>query len=106
MPRLIGQRVPTVINHATLLRRKGIKMQETKYQDKEMLKHYQEFFCGKDSDDLTQKMDSRLSELEARGHELVRRVELDDPTVKSISRNAPCPCGSGHKYKRCCLKVR
>jgi hypothetical protein len=21
----------------------------------------------------------------------------------SFSRNAPCPCGSGHKYKRCCL---
>src|SRR6266852_8243157 len=21
----------------------------------------------------------------------------------SISRNAPCPCGSGSKYKRCCL---
>lgn len=21
----------------------------------------------------------------------------------SISRNAPCPCGSGKKYKRCCL---
>src|SRR5712691_9930812 len=21
----------------------------------------------------------------------------------SISRNAPCPCGSGRKYKRCCL---
>jgi len=21
----------------------------------------------------------------------------------SISRNAPCPCGSGHKYKKCCL---
>ena len=20
-----------------------------------------------------------------------------------ISRNAPCPCGSGKKYKRCCL---
>lgn len=19
-----------------------------------------------------------------------------------IGRNAPCPCGSGHKYKRCC----
>ncbi|MEM9327305.1 MAG: SEC-C metal-binding domain-containing protein [Bacteroidota bacterium] len=19
------------------------------------------------------------------------------------SRNAPCPCGSGRKYKRCCL---
>jgi Mlc titration factor MtfA (ptsG expression regulator) len=23
---------------------------------------------------------------------------------KRISRNAPCPCGSGKKYKRCCLK--
>jgi uncharacterized protein len=23
----------------------------------------------------------------------------------SISRNAPCPCGSGKKYKRCCLKA-
>ena len=22
---------------------------------------------------------------------------------KPISRNAPCPCGSGKKYKRCCL---
>ena len=20
-----------------------------------------------------------------------------------INRNAPCPCGSGEKYKRCCL---
>lgn len=23
-------------------------------------------------------------------------------TQKKISRNAPCPCGSGKKYKRCC----
>ena len=22
----------------------------------------------------------------------------------SISRNAPCPCGSGKKYKQCCLR--
>jgi len=21
----------------------------------------------------------------------------------SVGRNAPCPCGSGLKYKRCCL---
>ncbi|MDY4586985.1 MAG: SEC-C metal-binding domain-containing protein [Oscillospiraceae bacterium] len=25
-------------------------------------------------------------------------------SVKPISRNAPCPCGSGKKYKRCCGK--
>lgn len=24
--------------------------------------------------------------------------------VQKIGRNAPCPCGSGKKYKRCCLK--
>ena len=23
-----------------------------------------------------------------------------------IGRNAPCPCGSGKKYKRCCLSVQ
>lgn len=22
----------------------------------------------------------------------------------SVPRNAPCPCGSGKKYKRCCLR--
>lgn len=21
----------------------------------------------------------------------------------SVSRNEPCPCGSGHKFKKCCL---
>jgi len=25
--------------------------------------------------------------------------------MPSISRNAPCPCGSGKKYKQCCLKT-
>jgi len=24
--------------------------------------------------------------------------------VKKIGRNDPCPCGSGKKYKKCCLK--
>jgi uncharacterized protein YecA (UPF0149 family) len=81
-------------------------MQETKYQDKEMMKHFQEFFSGADHADLTKKMDFRLDDLTKKGHELVRRVALDEPTVKSISRNAKCPCGSGHKYKRCCMKVR
>lgn len=25
--------------------------------------------------------------------------------MNEISRNAPCPCGSGIKYKQCCLKA-
>ena len=31
------------------------------------------------------------------------------PSVRSspkIGRNEPCPCGSGRKYKRCCLHIR
>jgi len=27
---------------------------------------------------------------------------LSFPFDKKISRNEPCPCGSGKKYKRCC----
>ncbi|MBA7557648.1 hypothetical protein ES705_50412 [subsurface metagenome] len=27
-------------------------------------------------------------------------------TVKKIGRNDPCPCGSGKKYKHCCLKKK
>ena len=37
----------------------------------------------------------------------INKEERQAPTPvsipKKISRNAPCPCGSGKKYKRCCL---
>ena len=32
-------------------------------------------------------------------------VKQTPGTKSKISRNAPCPCGSGEKYKRCCLDV-
>ena len=25
------------------------------------------------------------------------------PRPKKVGRNDPCPCGSGKKYKKCCL---
>ena len=28
---------------------------------------------------------------------------IDMNTRKKIGRNDPCPCGSGKKYKKCCL---
>jgi hypothetical protein len=34
------------------------------------------------------------------------RMRFPSPTVRrdtKIGRNAPCPCGSGKKYKRCCM---
>lgn len=30
------------------------------------------------------------------------RSKVKSPMASSISRNEPCPCGSGHKYKKCC----
>jgi uncharacterized protein YecA (UPF0149 family) len=30
----------------------------------------------------------------------VRPIKRDEP---KINRNEPCPCGSGKKYKKCCL---
>ncbi|SEL08216.1 SEC-C motif-containing protein [Carnobacterium iners] len=27
----------------------------------------------------------------------------DKPVIKKVGRNDPCPCGSGKKYKKCCL---
>ncbi|MBI5148345.1 SEC-C domain-containing protein [Candidatus Pacearchaeota archaeon] len=35
--------------------------------------------------------------------EEIEEDEIPLPIVKErIGRNAPCPCGSGKKYKRCC----
>lgn len=54
-----------------------------------------EYFSGPTESSIKAAMDNRLQELEGRGHTLVRRVR--------IGRNAPCPCGSGKKFKKCCL---
>ena len=33
-----------------------------------------------------------------------RRVETIRNREKKVGRNDPCPCGSGKKYKNCCLR--
>jgi hypothetical protein len=33
---------------------------------------------------------------------LFKKKKRPDPPAVSVTRNAPCPCGSGRKYKRCC----
>lgn len=66
-------------------------MQETDYDGK----IHQEFFQGETNKEVRKKMDERLKELKAQGHTLSKRVK--------ISRNAPCPCGSGKKFKKCCI---
>ena len=67
-------------------------MQETQFNGK----NFQEYFSAPSDMKLKKKMDARLNELEAKGHTLVRRVP-------KIGRNEKCPCGSGIKFKKCCL---
>jgi preprotein translocase subunit SecA len=38
-------------------------------------------------------------------HPSINNVEAEINTNQSISRNSPCPCGSGKKYKHCCGKL-
>jgi preprotein translocase subunit SecA len=36
--------------------------------------------------------------------QLNHQLQEDEDKVKKVSRNEPCPCGSGKKYKQCCGK--
>ena len=33
-------------------------------------------------------------------------ARLNITTKRKIGRNEPCPCGSGKKYKKCCLNKK
>jgi uncharacterized protein YecA (UPF0149 family) len=54
-----------------------------------------EFFTGPSIATVQQAMDERRAELEAAGQSFVKRT--------SIGRNTTCPCGSGLKFKKCCI---
>lgn len=50
-------------------------------------------------------IESRVRELAARHGDPDRLLGVPEPVTRGekIGRNDPCPCGSGRKYKRCCL---
>ncbi len=45
----------------------------------------------------------REAQLKAIGETLWRPVPNPVRAVPQPGRNAPCPCGSGRKFKKCCL---
>jgi uncharacterized protein YecA (UPF0149 family) len=53
--------------------------------------------AGITREDLFKMRDDLLAQVE---HERVKATEVPS---KKIGRNEPCPCGSGKKYKHCCL---
>jgi hypothetical protein len=54
--------------------------------------------AGISKERLFEMRDALLAQAEAQ-----KRVE-EDLVLEKIGRNEPCPCGSGKKYKQCCLK--
>jgi len=48
------------------------------------------------------ELNKRLAEYQQYARQVAMIEELP---AHRISRNAPCPCGSGKKYKKCCLPV-
>ena len=57
-----------------------------------------EFFKGMTAQEVTQKMDIRKEQIEQAGGTVVARRT-------KIGRNESCPCGSGRKFKKCCLPL-
>lgn len=44
-------------------------------------------------------------EIQAPQGNLAEQIKISNPTQNTkVGRNDPCPCGSGKKYKNCCLK--
>lgn len=73
---------------------------------------------GISEDRATMIVDNAQAEPEAfaRRHALIEKMRSEPDksrklkgiqvrcTEPSVKRNAPCPCGSGKKFKKCCLK--
>jgi len=58
------------------------------------------------ADDLDDKLDDALVDEEDEATEMSRWAAETTPRrnpLRHVGRNDPCPCGSGKKYKKCCL---
>lgn len=66
-----------------------------------------EFLKGTDPDLICNRYRITRAELNMRveGYQNSRQKEVvaDQLFMKRVGRNEPCPCGSGKKYKRCCM---
>lgn len=52
--------------------------------------------------EIVEKMKNLVQE-KAEERERIERAKHEPVHVVKIGRNEPCPCGSGKKYKKCCL---
>ena len=54
-------------------------------------------------DFITILMNLTFIQTPSKNKDQLKKTKIDPKNInKKISRNEPCPCGSGKKYKRCC----
>jgi hypothetical protein len=63
---------------------------------------------GDDPDSVARRAAISVEELFERRdaflHSQARKAEEEDLVLQKVGRNDPCPCGSGKKYKKCCMR--
>lgn len=61
---------------------------------------------GTSTGDFNKTMDESMPKLDEKTMQRLIAYQNRKPSVREykIGRNDPCPCGSGKKYKNCCLK--
>lgn len=70
-----------------------------------MKEHFTNFFETGSFEGVTDSMDDWKMDDCSNFDDVEEPMNLNEPIVKEkkIGRNDPCPCGSGKKYKKCCL---
>jgi hypothetical protein len=80
---------------------------ESKIAANDALRPVAEMLRGGDPDEICKRYNITRDELDRRMEvykQVGRQMALaDDFSVNRVGRNEPCPCGSGKKYKKCCL---
>ena len=54
--------------------------------------------------DLAEEKNAQENIIPMRSYRKTENKKQKPKTVKKIGRNEPCPCGSGKKYKKCCMR--
>jgi hypothetical protein len=66
---------------------------------------YSEYYTDQEIDE-DEKWSFNPDILETEDDTEIEHFEPEDQRKnKKVGRNAPCPCGSGQKYKKCCMKL-
>ena len=77
-------------------------MQEINYRDRDTgtLNTIREIFNIPDAQNEGEYMQSKYAEAMAK---MTGNKEFISIRQQAIGRNDPCPCGSGRKFKKCCI---